>query len=176
MRHQVLIASIAALAVAGEVAAAQPASTTVKPASPGLPIATTSFTPYVASGSLAGAPINLSLEGVSLLPTARLDGSVTFKPYNRSIAYLTAALPNGNYSVQLAFSRVTGPAVVTIARTGPNGAPTVMVSCSLVMSFNTRQACDSGAFTVANGQLALTLGVPSGEEITLANVTVSRWK
>lgn len=174
MRHRFSLSSIVALAVAGEVATAQTLSPTVKVSSASTLVATTSFAAYTAFASLGSTPINLSLIAVNFGPNARLDGTVMFKPIQRSVAYLTApvALPNGNYSVQLAFSRVNAPAVVTITR----GSSTVLVSCSLVTSFSTTQMCNSGIFSVADGKLDLTLGVPSGDEVSLAKVTVSQWK
>jgi hypothetical protein len=174
MRQHVLFSSIAAFAVAGKVAAAQTLSPVVKLGSPSLPIATVSFAPYTAFGVLGNAPINLGLVAVDFGPNARLDGTVMFKPFQKSAAYLNApiALPNGNYSVQLAFSRVNAPAVVTITR----GTSTVLTSCSLVTSFNTTQACSSGVFSIADGKLDLALGFPTGSEVSLAKITVNQWK
>ena len=174
MRQHVLSSSIAALAVAGTAAAAQTLAPIVKLGSPSIPVATVSFTPYAAFGVLGNTPINLGLVAVDFGPNARLDGTVMFKPFQKSVAYLNGplALPNGNYSVQLLFSRVNAPAVVTIAR----GTSTVLASCSLVTSFNTTQACNSAVFSVADGKLDLTLGFPSGDEVSLAKVTVNQWK
>jgi len=174
MRHRFLILSIAALVAPAEAATAQTLSPGVKLAAAALPLATVSFTPYAAFGSLAGAPINLSLVAINLGPTARLDGAIMFKVYEKSVAYLNApvALPNGTYSVQLVFSRVNSPAVVTITR----NVSTLLVSCPLITSFNTTQSCNSGTFAITDGKLDLALGVPSGDEVSLSQVTVSRWK
>jgi hypothetical protein len=97
-------------------------------------------------------------------------------PRNREecAAYLDAPilLPNGSYSVQLSFSRVNSPSVVTITR----GVSTVLASCPLVTSFNTTQTCNSGVFAVSNGKLDLALAVPTGDEVSLAKVTVNQLK
>src|SRR5262245_40730794 len=103
MRYHVLISSVAALAVAGELAEAQLAPPTVKVVSTALPIATTSFTPYAGSGMLGSAAIELSLTAIDLLPTARLNGSVMLSVSEKSVGYLSAPvlLPVGTYSVLL---------------------------------------------------------------------------
>jgi hypothetical protein len=177
MRQHVLFSSIAAFAVAGKVAAAQTLSSAVKLPSNTTPIATTSFAPYVAAGALGNTPINLSLVAVDLGPNSRFDGTITFKPFEKSVAYLNSpvAVPNGDYSVQLAFARVNAPAAVTITR-GPSTSSPLLVSCSLAVSINTLQTCNSGVFSITDGNLSLTLGFPTGSEVSLAKVTVNRWK
>jgi hypothetical protein len=95
-----------------------------------------------------------------------------FNPYYKSAAYLGAAvlLPNGNYSVQFAFSKVAvQPAAFTIARTG--GA--VLASCSLPAA-TTTQTCDSGTFTISDGKLGVTLSITQGVQAVLSQVTVNR--
>lgn len=174
MRRPVVLSSIAALVVATHAATGQIVASTPQLIPYAPPLATTSFTPYLAFGSLAGTPINLALVGVNFDGNARLDGTVMFVATNKSAAYVNnpVALPSGSYSVQVVVSRVNQPAVLTIVR----GSSTVLKSCSLVTSFTTTQACDSGAFTVADGNLSIGLQMSGGDQVTLAKVTVNRWK
>lgn len=175
MRQTVLLSTIAGLTVAvAAPAVAQTLAPSVKVSTASTLITTMSFSPYVAFGMLGNSPINLSLLAVNLNSNARLDGAILFKTSEKSAAYLNtpSGLPNGNYSVQLAISRVNAPAVLTITR----GASTALATCSLVTSFTTTQACNTGIFSVADGQLNLALATPSGDEVTLAKVTLSQWK
>jgi hypothetical protein len=169
-RHSVL-SSIVALVVTSHLAAAQ----TMPPIKPQIsanvpPLATMSFTPYAAFGYLGSATIYLGLDGVGFVGSPQPSGEIIFSPYNKSSAYLNSGvmLPNGSYSVQFAFSRVAQPAVFTITR----GSSTVLASCSLPPS-TTIQVCDSGVFSVSDGQLGVRLAMTQGAQATLAKLTVN---
>jgi hypothetical protein len=168
-----LTATVLASTVAGHAAIAQTLTPTkARLASIVVPLATTSFTPYAASGMLGNAAIQLGLDGVSFSAGARTDGTIIFNPYYKSAAYLNSAvlLPNGNYSVQFAFSKVAvQPAAFTITR----GGSAVLASCSLP-AVTTTQTCDSGSFTVSDGKLGVTLSITQGVQAVLAQVTVNR--
>jgi len=66
--------------------------------------------------------------------------------------------------------------IAAFAVAGEIATAQTLSSCSLVTSFNTTQACNSGVFSVADGKLDLALGFPSGSEVSLAKITVNQWK
>ena len=168
-RHSVL-SSIVVLVVTSHLAAAQTLPQIKPQISAGVPLATTSFTPYAAFGFLGSAMIYVGFEGVGFAGNPQPTGEILLSSYNKSSAYLSSSvmLPNGSYSVQFVFSRVARPAAFTITR----GSSTALASCSLPLS-PTIQVCDSGVFNVSDGQLGLKLAMTQGYQATLAKVTVN---
>ena len=163
-RHSVL-SSVVALVVTSHLAVAQTPPLIKPQISAGVPLATTSFTPYAAFGFLGSGIIYLGLEGVGFVGSPQPSGEIILSSYNKSSAYLSSGvmLPNGSYSVQFMFSRVAQPAAFTITR----GSSTALASCSLPAS-PTIQVCDSGVFSVSDGQLGLKLAIIQGYQATLA--------
>ncbi len=169
MPHRTLLPLLAAIASVGQVASAQ-TFTPVRPpiAKVATAAVTTSFSPYLAFGSLGDKPINLSLERVSFNMNAHLDGKVMFTATEKSQAYLNspAGVPNGNYAVQLDFSSVSQPATVTISLGNTSQATCAVTSAAL--------SCASGTFAVTTGQLDVVIAMTQGYQATLANVTINQ--
>lgn len=176
MLRRRMLPLIVALA-AGAPAAAQTLSPTTSQLSPYVaPLATTSFTPYAARAWLGNTLVGVSFVGVAFdYQNAPALGLVMFTTDKKSVAYLNTptALPNGNYSVQFAFSWVsTQAAVFTITR----GSNTLLMSCNLLGATSSTQTCNSGVFSVTDGKLDLALAMTQGYQANLAKITVSQWK
>lgn len=131
-------------------------------------LATTSFSPYAAFGSLGSRPINLSLESVSFNMNAHLDGKVMFTSTNKSQAYLDSpsGVSNGNYSVQLDFASVSQPAVFTMSLGNTPQATCTVTSAAL--------SCASGTFAISNGQLNVVIAMAQGYQAILSKVTINQ--
>lgn len=132
--------------------------------------ATTSFSAYLAFGTLAGKPINLALDRVEMDGDSHLTGQVMFTATDKSVAYLNSpiGLPNGNYSVEFDFSRVSQPATIAITR---GNASTAQATCTIT---NTALSCPSGTFAITDGQLNLVLAITQGYQATLAKITINQ--
>jgi hypothetical protein len=181
MRYKVLFPSIAAFVASGQVAVAQPTRLVVT--APRL-IATTSFTPYQAQGTLGNATIPLSLQGVDYDWKTLADGGMNLSTHagpGTSNGQMNAqSVPNGTYSVQFAFSQVWFATTFTVSRLSSGLPGTVVRSCSLTPSTAT-QSCDTGMLSVTDGHLNLWLaivdamGSNSSPNARLAKITVNLW-
>ena len=157
------LVSIGNSAIAQTLAPIKPLAAVVSPV-----LATTSFSPYSAFGTLGSRPINLSLESVSFNMNAHLDGKVMFIATNKSQAFLNSpsGIPNGNYTVQLDFASVSQPATFTLSLGNTPQATCTVTSAAL--------SCGSGTFAVTNGQLDVVIAMTQGYQAILSKVTINQ--
>ena len=150
-------------------------STPVLTAAATTPIATVAFAPYSLGSSLGGSPISLGLTGVTITSPA----SVTLRRVVFSSVTLSTpqGLPNGTYSVQFAFTRVTEPLTLMMSA-GTTAQCTLQVALLVTAP---AQVCDTGPITVTDGRMLMSLQIAATSanqqgELDLTNITVNRWR